>query len=94
MEQKKDRTWFWVINGLIAVLLLIFILQNRGDATIKFLGITLDGPAFLIYVVLFFIGVFVGWLWTFFHHMKMERRHKRDSRDATKQGSGQDNLPL
>lgn len=84
MEQKKDRTWFWVINGLIAVLLLIFILQNRGEATIKYLGISLDGPAFLIYVVLFFLGVFVGWLWTFFHHLKKERKHKRETREEAK----------
>jgi uncharacterized integral membrane protein len=87
MEHKKDRTWFYIINGLIAVLLLIFVLQNRGDATIKYLGITLDGPAFLIYVVLFFLGVFVGWLWTFFHYLKKERRENRESREEAKRGS-------
>ncbi len=82
MEQKKDRTWFYVINGIILVLLMIFILQNRQMITIKYLGLNIDGPAFFVYVILFGIGFFAGWLWYYFHRSKKEKLSAKERRDA------------
>jgi uncharacterized integral membrane protein len=81
MEQKKDRTWFWILNGLIALLLLVFILQNRGPASIKLLGISLEGPRYLLYVILFALGFFAGWLWTYFRCVRRNRSEKRALRE-------------
>jgi len=67
MEQKKNRTLFYIINGVILILLLVFIMQNRQEVFVKFLGLQAIGPAFMVYVILFALGFFVGWLWKFFY---------------------------
>jgi uncharacterized integral membrane protein len=81
MEKKKDRTWFYVVNGLILLVLMIFILQNRQMITIKFLGINIDGPAFFVYVILFGIGFFSGWLWYYFHRSKKDKQLAKELRE-------------
>ena len=78
MEKKKDRTWFYVVNGLILIVLMIFVLQNRGEVGIKFLGINIIGPAFFVYVILLGIGFFSGWLWYYFHRSKKEKQQKKE----------------
>ncbi len=70
MEQKKDRTFLWVIIGLITILVLIFILQNREETTIRFLGINVDGPRYLVFLILYGIGFLSGWLWRFLRRGK------------------------
>ncbi len=64
MEPKKDRTLLYIIVGLITLLVLIFIFQNREETTIRFLGMSLDGPRFLVFLILYGVGFFSGWLWS------------------------------
>ena len=78
MEKKKDRTWFYVVNGLILIVLMIFIIQNRGEIEIKFLGIAIKGYAFFVYVILLGIGFFSGWLWHYFHTNKKEKQLRKE----------------
>ena len=84
MEKKKDRTWFYVVNGLILTVLMIFVLQNRGKIEIKFLGINIEGPAFFVYVILLGIGFFSGWLWYYFHRSKKEKQLAKESKEKEK----------
>ena len=81
MEKKKDRTWFYVVNGLILTVLMIFVLQNRGKIEIKFLGINIEGPAFFVYVILLGIGFFSGWLWYYFHRSKKEKQLAKELKE-------------
>ncbi len=73
MEQKKDRTVFYVVIGIIALLVLVFILQNREEISIRFLGLNIDGPRYLVYLILFGLGFFSGWLWRFLRRSKKEK---------------------
>lgn len=78
MEKQKDRTWFYIVNGLILLVLIVFVFQNRQIITIKFLGINIDGPAFFVYVILLGIGFSSGLLWYYFHRNKKEKQLKKE----------------
>lgn len=73
MEQKKDRTLLYVVIGLITLLVVIFIFQNREETTIRFLGMSLDGPRFLVFLILYGIGFFSGWLWSLLRRSKKSK---------------------
>ncbi len=81
MEQKKNRIIFWIINGLIALIVLIFIIQNWGVVKFNFLGLRLEGYGFLVFLVIFFLGFFSGWLWSYFRGRR-ERRNERKAQDT------------
>lgn len=77
MENKKKRIWFWIINGLIGVVVLIFIIQNWGKVTFNFLGLKLEGYGFLVFLVIFLLGFLSGWLWEFLRCRKKEKDAKK-----------------
>lgn len=70
MENKKNRTWFWIITVVIAAFVLIFIIQNWDKVTFNFLGLRLEGFGFLVFLVIFVLGFGSGWLWEFFRNKK------------------------
>ncbi len=74
MEQRKNRVFFWVVNGLIALFLLVFIIQNRGEITFRFLGLKLVGYGFLVFLVIFLLGFLSGWLWAYFRGRRKKRQ--------------------
>ena len=78
MEPKKDRTVFYVLIGLITLLVLIFIFQNTASIIIKFLGINIKGPAFLVYLILYAAGFFSGWLWRLLRKPKKDKAAKEE----------------
>lgn len=78
MEQKKDHTLLYVIIGLVTILVVIFIFQNREAISIRFLGLSIDGPRYLVYLILFGLGFLSGWLWRF-----LSRNRKKISRKDT-----------
>ncbi len=78
MEQKKRGIWFWVVNILIAAVVLIFIIQNWGKVTFNFLGLKLEGFGFLVFLVIFVLGFLTGWLWAYFRG----RRNKSKGRTS------------
>ena len=80
MEQKKQSIWFWAINGLIAVVILLFIIQNWGKVTFNFLGLKLEGYGFLVFIIIFLLGFFSGWLWSY-------NRNRRKRKEKTMEGS-------
>ncbi len=77
MEQKKNSILFWVINGLIALVVLIFIIQNWGPVKFNFLGLRLEGYGFLVFLVIFLLGFFSGWLWAYFRGRKNRHNEKK-----------------
>jgi len=77
MEQKKNRIMFWIINGLIAAVVLIFIIQNWGKVTFNFLGLKLEGFGFLVFLVIFALGFLSGWLWEFFRNRKKGKKQEK-----------------
>ena len=77
MEHKNNRIFFWVINALIALVVLIFIIQNRGAVEFNFLGLKLQGYGFLVFLVIFLLGFFSGWMWSYFRARKKRHGEKR-----------------
>lgn len=50
------------IASLVAlVLFIIFVLQNTDEGTVEFLWMDLTLPAWIYLVVIFALGVIVGW---------------------------------
>jgi uncharacterized integral membrane protein len=50
--------------GVLAVLALTFVLQNRDDVTLQFLGIRLTATLWFASLALLVVGVLIGVLWT------------------------------
>ncbi len=73
MEKQKKSIWFWILNALIAVIVVIFIIQNWGKVTFSFLGLKLEGYGFLVFLVIFILGFFSGWLWENLRRRKQQK---------------------
>lgn len=69
-RQKKSSTIILVLYGIIAVLVLIFIFQNRAPIEINLLGIKLVGRTFIIFMALLGIGFFAGWLFEYLRQLR------------------------
>jgi uncharacterized integral membrane protein len=50
-----------IVVAIIAVVFLIFVFSNTGSVDIQFLSLTLNMPEWLMFTVLFVLGVLVGW---------------------------------
>jgi lipopolysaccharide assembly protein A len=50
--------------GILAILALIFVLQNRDDVTMQFLGIQVTATLWFASLALLVVGVLIGVLWT------------------------------
>ena len=77
MEHKNKPILFWVINGLIALVVLIFIIQNRGPVEFNFLGLKLTGYGFLVFLIIFLLGFFSGWMWSYLRGRQRRRDEKQ-----------------
>jgi uncharacterized integral membrane protein len=74
-ERRRQRTGVLmtpqrISAGILAVLALTFVLQNRDDVTLQFLGVRLTATLWFASLALLVVGVLIGVLWT-------SRRHQR-----------------
>jgi uncharacterized integral membrane protein len=51
-----------IVGGVIALVALIFVFQNRGTGRVEFLFWTIEAAAWLWLLATFAVGVIVGWL--------------------------------
>lgn len=77
MEKQKNRIWFWILNGIIALVVLIFIIQNWQQVTFNLLGLKLEGLGFLVFLVIFGMGFAAGWLW---ESLRSRKKQKQDNK--------------
>ncbi len=82
MEEKKNRVMFWVIKGLIALVVLIFIIDNWDPVKFQFLGFELKGYGFLVFLIIFLLGFFGGWLWSYSRQLKKGKKPQKPERPA------------
>lgn len=82
MERKKQSVWFWIVNGIIALIILLFIIQNWGKVTFNFLGLKLEGYGFLVFLIIFLLGFFSGWLWSYNRSRKKRKMHGEDNKET------------
>lgn len=50
--------------GVLAVLAVLFVLQNRAEVTLQFLGIRVTATLWLASLALLVVGILIGALWT------------------------------
>ena len=50
--------------GILAVLALTFVLQNRDEVTLQFLGLRVTATLWFASLALLVVGVLIGVLWT------------------------------
>ncbi len=75
MEQKKNKTFFWVIATLIIVFAAIFAIQNYADTEINFLFFEVKGPLFWVILIIFFLGFFLGRI---FHLLRKKKKLEKE----------------
>ncbi len=69
MSQKVSNTK--LITGSIALLLmLIFVLQNMEVVSVEFLVWRIQASRIIIYLALFLIGFFIGWIGRSLHRKR------------------------
>jgi len=76
-SEKKSNTFLWIVYGIIAILLVVFVLQNKAEIDINLLGLKLAGRAFVVFPVLIGIGFFFGWLFEYIRHSRKASREER-----------------
>jgi uncharacterized integral membrane protein len=59
---KDDRKWRSYLAGAIALLALIFVLQNTDETRVKFLFAETELPLFFALVISIALGAAIGWL--------------------------------
>ena len=57
-----DRRWRTYLAMGLALLALIFVLQNTGETSVKFLFAETEMPLFFALVIALALGAAIGWL--------------------------------
>ena len=71
IEETADWNWKMIAVGVIALLVLIFILQNTEKQSIQFLLFDWNVGTWLALLITFVLGMLVGWLLT--RHMRSRK---------------------
>lgn len=79
MEKKKNHFWFWLVNGLIALVVLLFVIQNWQPVKFNFLGLHIEDYGFLVFLVIFLVGFITGWLWSYFRRQSRKEQAHQDT---------------
>ena len=83
MEKKKNQIWFWLLNILIAVVVVFFVVENWAKVSIKLFGLEIVGFGFLVFIVIFLMGFGTGWLWSYFHRSRIKKQAKEEKGYST-----------
>lgn len=58
---ERKAPWGLIVTAIIAILVLIFAFSNRETADFNFAGLGVEMPEWLLFLILVFIGVIIGW---------------------------------
>ncbi len=83
IEETADWNWKVIAAGVIAVLALIFILQNSEKRSIQFLFFDWIVGTWVALLVTFALGMLVGWLLERFLRSRRERKSEQESGDQS-----------
>ena len=73
IEETAEWNWKMIAAGVVAVLALIFILQNTEKRSIQFLFFDWTVGTWFALLVTFVLGMLVGWLLAWFIRSRNER---------------------
>ena len=69
MSQKVSNTKL-IIGSIALLLMLIFVLQNMEVVSVEFLVWRIQASRTIIYLAIFLIGFFIGWIGRSLHRRK------------------------
>jgi uncharacterized integral membrane protein len=73
IEETAEWNWKMIAAGVVAVLVMIFILQNTEKRSIQFLFFDWTVGTWVALLVTFVLGMLVGWLLAWFIRSRKER---------------------
>lgn len=74
-KPSKDRSWRFYAAIVIAIIALLFIVQNSQKVEVDFIVATTSTPLFFILLITFAAGFLAGWLWP---HVRRDRKRERE----------------
>ena len=74
VEQTSDWNWKAITAGVVAVLTLVFILQNTEKRSIQFLFFDWTVGTWVALLVTFVLGMLAGWLLAWFVRSRREEK--------------------
>jgi uncharacterized integral membrane protein len=77
-KRSNDRGWRIYAAGAVAVLVLVFVIQNSQKVEVDFVFANTSTPLFFVIVISVALGALIGWL---FPHVRRDRRRERSERD-------------
>ena len=78
IEETADWNWKMIAIGVIALLVLVFILQNTEKQSIQFLLFDWTVGTWLALLITFVLGMLVGWLLTRFMRSRKDSATERE----------------
>jgi uncharacterized integral membrane protein len=82
MEQHKNKSiLFWIAAGVILTIVVIFSVLNWQLVDINFLFIKIEGRLFLILLIFFLLGFFLGKISHLLRKHKENKEQRRRGRD-------------
>lgn len=78
-DQKKTNTFLLIVYCIIAVLVMVFIIQNWQSVTINILGLKVEGKSFIVFLVIFGLGFVSGWLFEYLRHSRKAKKEKKET---------------
>lgn len=77
-KPAKGRGWRAYAAGAVAILVLVFVIQNSQKVDVDFILATTSTPLFFVILISVGLGALIGWL---FPHVRRDRRRERNERD-------------
>jgi len=74
-KPRKERSWRFYAAIAIAIVALVFIVQNSQEVEVDFIVATTSTPLFFVLIITFALGALTGWLWP---HVRRDRRRQRE----------------
>jgi len=76
---KKTNVFLMIFYGIIAVLIVVFIIQNWQSVTINILGLKVEGKSFIVFLVIFALGFVSGWFFEYLRHSRKAKKEKKET---------------
>ena len=77
-KRSSNVGWRTYAAGAVALLVLIFVIQNSQKVTVDFIFANTNTPLFFVILISVGLGALIGWL---FPHVRRDRRRERSERD-------------
>ena len=71
---RQRNIFATVVGGIIAVVVIIFVVQNTEEVQVQWLGLDWSMPQWLLILIVMLLGVALGWLARWRH----VRRRRKD----------------